>query len=125
MSANGRRGGPRNAEDALRLCEELFDTYDADGSGFIDAEEATKLIRNYHATEGVGRAIKAVREEVQRAMLEFDHDGSGQLDFGEFIALFTSGMFKFSINKEPPSYLYFLAAPLLSRLSCSAAVSDF
>ena len=91
--------GPGVAE-TLRICEELFDKYDADESGFIDSEELTLMIKNYHAVEGVGRSIKKVREEVRLAMREFDHDNTGHLDFGEFIAMFTSGKFKFRIRPE-------------------------
>lgn len=73
--------GPGVAE-TLRICLEGLDNTTLT-SGFIDSEELTLMIKNYHAVEGVGRSIKKVREEVRLAMREFDHDNTGHLDFGE------------------------------------------
>ncbi len=71
----------------------LFDAYDADGNGQLDAGEVGEMLRAYGfppPRSGPEATEAELREEVAaaqllRALFEgFDANGSGGLDFGEF-----------------------------------------
>merc|ERR1711971_909269 len=84
-------------ETAMNTLKELFEHADKDHSGFIDRRELEVLFKEYYKREGTSRNIKAVRNEVTQAMKECDEDGSGKLDFGEFVLLYTSDHFRFNV----------------------------
>ncbi|EQC27772.1 hypothetical protein SDRG_14356 [Saprolegnia diclina VS20] len=56
----------------------VFDDYDEDGTGDIDAEELGKI------AEDLGEPLS--KEELEYLIMEFDADGSGTIDWEEFIA---------------------------------------
>lgn len=66
------------------LCylKQEFDAYDEDRSGFIDARELKGLL------EKLGEAL--TDEELDQAFRELDSDGSGEIEFFEFVEWFTS-----------------------------------
>ena len=63
--------GPSEAE-----IKECFDTFDADGSGFIDKKEIVKVC------EQLG--VDATSTEVDELMKQADEDGDGKISIGEF-----------------------------------------
>ena len=56
--------------------KECFDTFDADGSGFIDKKEIVKVC------EQLG--VDATGAEVEELMKQADSDGDGKISFDEF-----------------------------------------
>jgi len=66
------------------LCylKQEFDAYDEDRSGYIDVKELKGLL------EKLGEELSD--EELDQAFQELDSDGSGEIEFFEFVAWFTS-----------------------------------
>eukprot|EP00928_Gymnodinium_smaydae_P089784 TRINITY_DN73696_c0_g1_i1.p1 TRINITY_DN73696_c0_g1~~TRINITY_DN73696_c0_g1_i1.p1 ORF type:complete len:695 (+),score=209.50 TRINITY_DN73696_c0_g1_i1:82-2166(+) len=66
------------------LCylKQEFDAYDEDRSGYIDSKELKGLL------EKLGEALSD--EELEQAFRELDQDGSGEIEFFEFVEWFTS-----------------------------------
>mmetsp|Transcript_22138 Transcript_22138/g.48949 ORF Transcript_22138/g.48949 Transcript_22138/m.48949 type:complete len:696 (+) Transcript_22138:63-2150(+) len=66
------------------LCylKQEFDAYDEDRSGYIDVKELKGLL------EKLGEALSD--EELDQAFRELDSDGSGEIEFFEFVEWFTS-----------------------------------
>ncbi|MGY0231682.1 EF-hand domain-containing protein [Longispora urticae] len=70
-------GGPSDAELA-----EAFRAHDADGDGYVTAEEMTRLM--------VSMGDQPTTEEVAAAFTAADGDGDGRLDYAEFKALYSA-----------------------------------
>ena len=68
--------------------KKVFDTYDKDGSGAIDAEELQKL------SEELGRPLTA--DELAEAMKDLDINKDGVVDFDEFRRWWFSGFKSYS-----------------------------
>lgn len=66
------------------LIKEMFDLFDADGGGSIDVEELT------HALINLG--IADTKDEIDRLVAQIDVDGSGEIEYGEFLEVMTSLM---------------------------------
>lgn len=66
------------------LCylKQEFDAYDEDRSGYIDVKELKELL------EKLGEELS--EEELEQAFKELDQDGSGEIEFFEFVEWFTS-----------------------------------
>lgn len=66
------------------LCylKQEFDAYDEDRSGYIDVKELKGLL------EKLGEELS--QEELDQAFKELDSDGSGEIEFFEFVEWFTS-----------------------------------
>lgn len=60
-----------------------FEMFDGDGSGQIDADELKGMLREL--------SIPLNDEEFGALMTEIDADGSGEIDFGEFLQWYTGG----------------------------------
>ncbi|EGB08158.1 hypothetical protein AURANDRAFT_9215, partial [Aureococcus anophagefferens] len=56
-----------------------FDKYDADDSGFIDADELHAALMHM--------GLLVDRGGSDKLLAKYDIDGNGQLDFGEFKAM--------------------------------------
>ncbi|KAA0157502.1 hypothetical protein FNF29_00078 [Cafeteria roenbergensis] len=63
----------------LQEYREIFNLVDKDGGGSISADELADLM------ETLG--IHAKKEEVEAMIAEIDEDGSGEIDFPEFVAV--------------------------------------
>lgn len=63
---------------------EAFDLFDADGSGTIDAKELKVAMR--------ALGFEPKKEEIRKMIAEADRDGSGSVDFEEFLAMMASKM---------------------------------
>lgn len=66
-------------ESELKEFKEIFDLVDVDGSGEITKVELGKLM------ETLG--LKPTEEQLDQMMKEVDSDGSGDIDFNEFVAV--------------------------------------
>merc|ERR1719326_1422865 len=66
------------------LCylKQEFDAYDEDRSGYIDVKELRELLHK------LGEEL--TEEELEQAFRELDQDGSGEIEFFEFVEWFTS-----------------------------------
>eukprot|EP00397_Hematodinium_sp_SG-2012_P068413 GEMP01110943.1.p1 GENE.GEMP01110943.1~~GEMP01110943.1.p1 ORF type:complete len:149 (+),score=46.13 GEMP01110943.1:116-562(+) len=67
-------------EPFIQKCREAFNTFDADGSGTIDTQEMKLLL------EAIGEA--PTEEELFRFMSDVDEDGTGEIEFAEFLRAF-------------------------------------
>lgn len=74
--------------------QEAFNLFDTDRSGTIDDRELKVAMR------ALGFAVKS--EEVQKIMREYDRDGSGSIEFGEFREIMREKM----SDRDPESELY-------------------
>merc|ERR1719420_1831467 len=74
------------AEEMMRLqCQQEFNKFDADGSGSISSEELVFAMQAMHARVGLKEPTS---EKVQKALIKFDKNNDGALDFDEFQDLF-------------------------------------
>mmetsp|Transcript_41702 Transcript_41702/g.77758 ORF Transcript_41702/g.77758 Transcript_41702/m.77758 type:complete len:149 (+) Transcript_41702:80-526(+) len=67
-------------EQFIQKCREAFNTFDQDGSGTIDTQEMKLLL------EAIGEA--PTEEELFRFMADVDEDGTGEIEFAEFLRAF-------------------------------------
>jgi calcium-binding protein CML len=70
-----------NNQQIARL-KEVFDHFDADGSGSIDAEELGNVF--------LSMGQEATQEEMTKLINSVDDDESGEIEFGEFMVLMCS-----------------------------------
>ncbi|MCD9639297.1 putative calcium-binding protein cml13 [Datura stramonium] len=82
-----RREKPRGRNQGLtqqkrREIREAFDLFDTDNSGTIDAKELNVAMR--------ALGFEATEEEINRMIAEVDKDGSGAIDFDEFVHMMTA-----------------------------------
>lgn len=66
----------------IRELETVFQSYDTSGEGTIDSKELGVMLR--------AMGLFATEAEVQDIIVVVDSDGSGKLDFKEFVNLMTS-----------------------------------
>lgn len=67
-------------EAFIQKCREAFNTFDEDASGTIDTQEMKLLL------EAIGET--PTEEELFRFMAEVDEDGTGEIEFAEFLRAF-------------------------------------
>jgi calcium-binding protein CML len=80
-----------NNEQIARL-KEVFDHFDEDGSGSIDAGE----LRNVFLSMGAD----ATEQEMEEMIASVDDDGSGQIEFNEFMVLMCSNFGSKSFEED-------------------------
>lgn len=71
-------------EDEVLEIKEAFDLFDGDKSGEIDSEELKQALKNL--------GIDAKNQTLASMMADLDKDGSGKIDFDEFIDMMTAKM---------------------------------
>lgn len=71
-------------EDEVMEIKEAFDLFDSDKSGEIDTEELKQALKNL--------GIDAKNQTLANMMADLDKDGSGKIDFSEFIEMMTAKM---------------------------------
>jgi len=72
---------------AVEIARELFDEFDPDGGGEIDADELVPLLLKllkFLGSEVDPMRFQRLEWEAKKLLIEFDEDGSGALDFDEF-----------------------------------------
>ena len=62
--------------------KEMFDLFDSDGGGTIDTEELARAFVNL--------GISDTREEVDKLVAQIDQDGSGEIEYPEFVEVMRS-----------------------------------
>ena len=81
-----------------------------DKSKYLDTQELAEVIKAYYKLEGVSRPLITAIVEVESAIKRYDVDGSGTLQFHEFIAMFCDvspdAVFKFRIPAETRKAVY-------------------
>mmetsp|Transcript_33066 Transcript_33066/g.60216 ORF Transcript_33066/g.60216 Transcript_33066/m.60216 type:complete len:164 (-) Transcript_33066:121-612(-) len=76
-------------EDQKQEIKEAFDLFDTDGSGEIDSKELKVAMRSL--------GFEPTNEEIIRMIEEVDDDGSGSMQYDEFLILMTDKM----LNRDP------------------------
>ena len=71
-------------EDEILEIKEAFDLFDGDKSGEIDTDELKTALKNL--------GIDAKNQTLTNMMKDLDADGSGKIDFDEFIEMMTAKM---------------------------------
>ena len=66
-------------DDEIKKLKECFDSLDGDGSGSIGVKELEDPL--------IGLGFAESREEVQDLIRQVDDDGSGFIEFGEFLGI--------------------------------------
>ncbi|CEP01202.1 EF-hand domain-containing protein [Plasmodiophora brassicae] len=79
-------------EDQLVEIKEAFSLFDTDHSGTIDAKELQAAMR------ALGFDVK--KDEIRRMLSEVDSDGSGEIEFNEFVRLMTGKMSQRDTKEE-------------------------
>merc|ERR1712195_288204 len=72
------------SEEQMEEIREAFGLFDADASGSIDVRELKAAMR------ALGFEIK--NEELKKMVADVDTDGSGMIEFGEFLEMMTGKM---------------------------------
>ncbi|GLI60317.1 hypothetical protein VaNZ11_002433, partial [Volvox africanus] len=81
LRKHGKGVKPKLSDEQKQQMKECFELMDQDGSGAIDAEElgaAFKLL-----------GIRMKRTELAQLLAEVDHDGSGEVEYPEFLEIMT------------------------------------
>ena len=92
LGAPGEKSGRSNPKALIEYYKAMFDSIDADESGYIDRQELALL------AEKVGRDMS--ESELNAAMVEMDSDGSGEIEFDEFFAWFSDAMENDTMTRE-------------------------
>merc|ERR1711981_1023247 len=69
-------------DEQMEEIREAFGLFDGDASGAIDVRELKAAMR------ALGFEVK--NEELKKMVADVDSDGSGQIEFGEFLEMMTS-----------------------------------
>jgi len=76
---------PPELSDAQKMdIKEAFDLFDTDGSEHIDAKELKVAMR--------ALGFEPKKEEIKRLIADIDKDGSGTIDFSEFLEMMVTKM---------------------------------
>ena len=74
----------KNEAKLNRVAKEIFDEVDTDHSGAIDRSEMRNAMKMFATEMGIAAPTES---DVNKAMSEFDSDGSGKLNVDEFRAV--------------------------------------
>eukprot|EP00300_Choanocystis_sp_HF-7_P041435 c8163_g1_i1.p1 GENE.c8163_g1_i1~~c8163_g1_i1.p1 ORF type:complete len:197 (-),score=32.07 c8163_g1_i1:74-589(-) len=75
---------PGLTEDEIEEIKEAFDLFDTDGSGTIDPKELTAAMKSL--------GFEAKNQTIYQMISDLDKDGSGAIDFEEFLDMMTARM---------------------------------
>jgi len=90
-----------------------FQAADVDNSGYLDTAELGLVVQNIYKGEKRARGRKVVQAEVDAAVVAFDKDGSGSLNFDEFTQMICqSDEFKLRLTDLEKGRVLLLAARL-------------
>ncbi|MBN3272311.1 CETN1 protein, partial [Polyodon spathula] len=71
---------------------EAFDLFDTDGSGYIDVKELKVAMR--------ALGFEPKKEEIKKMIVEIDKEGTGKIDFNDFLAVMTHKMVEKDSKEE-------------------------
>eukprot|EP00304_Pavlova_gyrans_P008968 CAMPEP_0206058608 /NCGR_PEP_ID=MMETSP1466-20131121/47051_1 /ASSEMBLY_ACC=CAM_ASM_001126 /TAXON_ID=44452 /ORGANISM="Pavlova gyrans, Strain CCMP608" /LENGTH=100 /DNA_ID=CAMNT_0053433903 /DNA_START=53 /DNA_END=352 /DNA_ORIENTATION=+ len=83
-AARGRGKKPGLTDEQIEEIREAFNLFDTDHSGSIDYRELKAAMR------ALGFEVK--KEELRKMILDVDSDGSGHIEFPEFLEMMTGKM---------------------------------
>eukprot|EP00441_Pelagodinium_beii_P013585 CAMPEP_0197690646 /NCGR_PEP_ID=MMETSP1338-20131121/108628_1 /TAXON_ID=43686 ORGANISM="Pelagodinium beii, Strain RCC1491" /NCGR_SAMPLE_ID=MMETSP1338 /ASSEMBLY_ACC=CAM_ASM_000754 /LENGTH=142 /DNA_ID=CAMNT_0043273107 /DNA_START=40 /DNA_END=465 /DNA_ORIENTATION=- len=89
-SARGKRGGAKSYErpglsdEEIEEIREAFNLFDTDGSGTIDPKELRAAMQSL--------GFEAKNATIYQMIGDIDKDGSGNIDFDEFLDMMTAKM---------------------------------
>ncbi|MGH0126880.1 UNVERIFIED_CONTAM: hypothetical protein FKN15_032807 [Acipenser sinensis] len=75
---------PELTEEMKQEIREAFDLFDTDGSGYIDVKELKVAMR--------ALGFEPKKEEIKKMIVEIDKEGTGKIDFNDFLAVMTHKM---------------------------------
>mmetsp|Transcript_18891 Transcript_18891/g.8809 ORF Transcript_18891/g.8809 Transcript_18891/m.8809 type:complete len:114 (+) Transcript_18891:77-418(+) len=75
---------PGLTEDEIEEIKEAFDLFDTDGSGTIDPKELKAAMQSL--------GFEAKNQTIYQMVSDLDKDGSGAIDFEEFLDMMTARM---------------------------------
>ena len=89
QAAAGRSGGkgyerPGLSEEEIEEIREAFNLFDTDGSGTIDPKELKAAMQTL--------GFEAKNATIYQMISDIDKDGSGSIDFDEFLDMMTAKM---------------------------------
>ena len=79
-----RRGRTELTEEQRQEIKEAFDLFDTDGSGRIDAKELKVAMR--------ALGFEPRKEEIKKMIADVDKEGTGTVEFQDFLDLMTVKM---------------------------------
>ena len=71
---------------------EAFDIFDVDGDGTVSSKELGSLFRCFGARKSPS--------EIEEILLKFDEDGSGEIEFDEFVAMMADTILEPDVDPE-------------------------
>eukprot|EP01051_Picozoa_sp_SAG22_P016664 SAG22_NODE_2397_length_2618_cov_14.142120_2_plen_396_part_00 len=95
------RPSPMKLNSVEVMMKELFDAFDADGSGMIDVQKVKLAMQGMHMSE----------HEVKQMFDEIDESGDGEIDFDEFMQVDKADR---SRSKPPPRDKFAAAAAVVA-----------
>lgn len=75
---------PELTEELRQEIREAFELFDTDGSGYIDVKELKVAMR--------ALGFEPKKEEIKRMINEVDKEGTGKIDFSDFLSVMTQKM---------------------------------
>uniref|UniRef100_A0A8C9RM88 Centrin, EF-hand protein, 2 n=1 Tax=Scleropages formosus TaxID=113540 RepID=A0A8C9RM88_SCLFO len=75
---------PELTEELRQEIREAFELFDTDGSGYIDVKELKVAMR--------ALGFEPKKEEIKRMIGEVDKEGTGKIDFNDFLTVMTQKM---------------------------------
>merc|ERR1711934_307121 len=72
------------SDQRVRECKEAFDLFDTDGSGTIDQKELKVAMR--------ALGFESKRDEIKKMIADVDQNGSGVIEYTEFLDMMTQKM---------------------------------
>ncbi|KAL4648861.1 centrin-2 [Arapaima gigas] len=75
---------PELTEELRQEIREAFELFDTDGSGYIDVKELKVAMR--------ALGFEPKKEEIKRMISEVDKEGTGKIDFSDFLTVMTQKM---------------------------------
>ncbi|KAK6473589.1 centrin-1 [Huso huso] len=83
---------PELTEEMKQEIREAFDLFDTDGSGYIDVKELKVAMR--------ALGFEPKKEEIKKMIVEIDKEGTGKIDFSDFLAVMTHKMVEKDSKEE-------------------------
>ncbi len=81
---NSKTTKPGMSEDEIEEIREAFNLFDTDGNGTIDPKELKEAMQSL--------GFEAKNQAIYQLISDIDKDGTGDLDFEEFLDLMTAGI---------------------------------
>lgn len=84
MKKPGKRNKNKLTEEQKEEIKEAFDLFDTDGTGKIDAKELKVAMR--------ALGFEPKKQEIRNIIVDMDHDGTGTIQYHDFLDLMTLKM---------------------------------